>query len=107
MSRKAIIVGAALAAASAAPAWAQGRAVGDYGPHIWGGGWHFMFGPLMMILVVAVIVVVVVVAVRWAGGAGQVTSAPFKSPMDILKERFARGEIDAQESAERRRHLED
>lgn len=107
MLRKAMVLGSALAAASTAPAWADGRAEGYYGPHMWGGGWHFVFGPLMMILFVAVIVVAVVFVVRWLGGsADPAASTPGKSALDILRERFARGEIDAEEFAERRRHLE-
>ncbi len=67
-------------------------------------------GPLMMILFVAVIVVVVVVIVRWLGGAWHGSAAspdpvPGKPPLDILKERFARGEIDKEEFEERRRIL--
>ena len=107
MSSKAMILVTAFAAASSAPAWADGRAEGYYGPHMWGGGWHFMFGPLMMILFVAVIAVVAVVVVRrLGGGSGPAASAPGNSALDILRERFARGEIDAEEFAERRRHLE-
>ena len=66
-----------------------------------GRGWGFMmFGSLMMVLVVAAIVVVVVV-VRWIGGQGQAERGA-KAALDILRERFARGEIDAAEFEERR-----
>ncbi len=79
----------------------------------WGGGWgwgHMIFGPLMMIVVIAVVVVVVVLAVRWIGGSGHgaVAHPPSgKTPLDILKERFARGEIDKEEFEERKRLLSD
>lgn len=81
-----------------------------YGPHMWNGaGWMF-FGPLMMILFVAAIIVVAVLIVRWLGGMGQ-NIPPHrpasKTPLDILKERFARGEIDKEEFDQRRRVLED
>ena len=79
-----------------------------YGPHMmwWGGGWYGMiFGPLFMILVLAVVIAVVVLLVRWADGQGQVTAPPHRTPLDILKERFARGEIDKDEFEERRRVL--
>jgi putative membrane protein len=68
------------------------------------------FGPLMMILFIAAIVVVVVLLVRWLGGAGHGAaphSPPGRTPLDILKERFARGEIDKDEFEERRRTLGD
>lgn len=78
---------------------------------MWGYGWQGMvFGPILMIVIVAVLVAFVVLAVRWIGGWGHDggAGAPSRdSPIDILKERFARGEIDAQEFEERRRVLGD
>jgi len=78
---------------------------------MWHGGWYgFFFGPIMMIVFIAVAVVVVVLLVRWLGGSGH-GSAPHaaagKTPLDILKERFARGEIDKDEFEERRQLLID
>jgi putative membrane protein len=79
-------------------------------------GWEMMpwygmiFGPIMMITVLATVVVVVVLLVRWLGGSGHGAaphSPPAKTPLDILKERFARGEIDREEFEERRRVLAD
>lgn len=84
-----------------------------YGPSMMWDGWWFgmMMGPLMMILFVAVVVVLAVVAIRWlGGGAHRVHEAhqPLgKTPLDILKERFARGEIDKDEFEEHRRLLQD
>ncbi len=63
----------------------------------WGG---MIFGPIMMI--------VVVVLVRWLGEPGQGSAShnpPGKTPLGILKERFAKGEIDKDELEERRRVL--
>ncbi len=89
-------------------AWAQQQGDPYYGPHMWsGGGWMFL-GPLMMIVFVAAIVVVVVLMVRWLGGTGHGAAPhppPGGTPLDILKERFARGEIDKEEFEERRRVL--
>lgn len=91
-----------------AAAWAQ-QSPPYYGPHMWNGGWYgWFFGPIMMIVFIAVAVVVVVLLVRWLGGAGHGSTShgPLgKTPLDILKERFARGEIDKQEYEERRRVL--
>ena len=95
-----------LTASSAA--WAQQQTGPYYGPHMWNGGSWMFFGPLMMIVFIAVIVAVVVLMVRWLGGSGHGTaphSPPGKTPLDILKERFARGEIDKEEFEERRRTL--
>lgn len=94
---------------------ARAQERGDYyGPHMmWEGGWYgFFFGPLMMILFIVVAVAVVIPMVRWLGGTGYGgTPSPHvssgKAPLDILKERFARGEIDKEEFDERRRVLGD
>lgn len=81
-------------------------------PHMWdyGWGWGMMiFGPVMMIGVIVAIVVVAVLMVRWLGEAprGRATGAGQPTPLDMLKERFARGEIDKQEFEERKRLLSD
>lgn len=90
-------------------AWAQTPAAPlyGYGPSMmWGWGWSSMiFGPLFMILVLAA---VIVVAVRWLGGPWQAAGPPPLPPasrtaLDILNERFARGEIDQAEYEAKRR----
>ena len=68
-----------------------------------------IFGPLFMILVLAVVIAVAVLLVRWIGGPWH-GPAPHRdptarTPLDILKERFARGEIDKEEFEDRRRAL--
>ncbi|MEE8188694.1 MAG: SHOCT domain-containing protein [Kiloniellales bacterium] len=97
--------------ALAAPAlvWADGahQGAGEVG-HMWGGGWGWMVGgPLMMILFVALIVALVVLVVRWLGGVGGGTARGprEKTPLDILEERFARGEIEREEFEQRRQTL--
>lgn len=78
------------------------------GPYMmdWNGWGYGMFlGPLFMILVVVAIVAAVVVVLRPLSGA---PSPPFANrALDILKERYARGEIDKNEFEERRRSLGD
>ena len=110
-----IAVAGALVATLGTPslAWA-GPGEGYFGPGMmWHGGWYGMFfGPLMMIAFIALAVVVVVLLVRWLGGFGQSAAmpppvAPGKLPFDILRERFARGEIDKEEFEERRRVLDE
>lgn len=97
-------------------AWAQRQAEPysrGYGPHMmdWGGGWYGMIlGPLFMILVLVTVIAGVVLLVRWLGGPWQGPQAPHhgqpgRTPLDILKERYARGEIDTEEFEERRRVL--
>ena len=83
-----------------------------YGPHMmWNGGWHgWFFGPIMMIVFIAIVAVVILFLVRWLGAPGHGAALhhpPGKTPLDILKERFARGEIDKDEFEERRRLLDE
>lgn len=100
------------------PALARAQTASEYGPgsRSWGGDWHgggmmggMMMGGglIMMILFIAVIAVVVVLAVKWIGGPGRAAALPGRAALDILRERFARGEIDAAEFAERKRLLGD
>jgi len=80
---------------------------------MWDGGWYGMiFGPLLMVLVLAVVIAVAVLIVRalgghWQGSAPPHYPPPGRNPIDILRERFARGEIDKNEFEERRRVLQD
>jgi len=94
--------------------WAQASPDLDrhgWGPHMmgWGGGWYGMiFGPIFMILALALVIAVAVLLVRWLGGSSLTATPhqpPARTPVDILKERFARGEIDQEEFEERRRIL--
>lgn len=71
-----------------------------------------IFGPLFMILGLAVAIAVAVLLVRWLAGPWQPIqpshhTPPPRTPLDVLKERYARGEIDTEEFEERRRVLGD
>lgn len=76
---------------------------------MWDGGWYGMiFGPLFMV----VVIVAAVLIVRSLGGPWQGAAPPHhppagRAPIDILKERFARGEINKEEFEERRRIIGD
>jgi len=75
-----------------------------YGPHMMWQGYGMMMGPIMMILFIAAIVVVGVLIFRWLGGHGIGPSANSKEePIEVLRSRFARGEITKEEFEE---HLE-
>lgn len=75
---------------------------------MWDGGWMLPFGPLMMIAFVAAVVAVIVLLVRWfADRRPAARTSTGNNALDILKERFARGEIDKEEYEERKRILRD
>ncbi len=77
----------------------------------WDGGWgggHMIFGGIMMILFLGTIILMVVLAIRWLSGRsshGTGSQHPGNRALDILQERFARGEIDKEEFEERRHTL--
>jgi putative membrane protein len=71
-----------------------------YGPHPWWGSEGMFFGPGICVVAAAVCAVLLV---RWLAGPGQRIDR--QSPLDILRERFADGEIEKEEFDERRRIL--
>jgi putative membrane protein len=99
------------AALTALPALAQTPGERpDYWGHGWGWGWgHMLFGSLMMILFWGGLVLLIVLAVRWLGGGPtrETPAASENKALEVLKERFARGEIDKEEFEARRRTLSD
>lgn len=113
MRTKLMLTPAALMTLPIQTALAQSTDHPGYGHGFWGGhsgGW-FM-GPVMMLILIAVVVVVVIWIVRQAGGnanrhpSGHNRSSD-KTPLEILKERFAKGEIDEEEFEARRKVIED
>ena len=108
-----LIPAAFLAAVVLAPglALAQVQAAGErygYGPGMmWDGGYGLFFGPMFMILSLVAVIAAIVLLVQWLGGGSwqgaQKPTGP--APLDILKARFARGEIDQKEFESRRKVL--
>lgn len=80
----------------------------------WGefGGWGMGFGFVFMLLFWTLIIVGIVVAIRWLmresqGRLENGRSLPHdKSPLEIVQERYARGEIDREEYEQKKRDLE-
>lgn len=67
----------------------------------WGGGWWIAMVFMMVIFWAAVIFLVVWTARSFAGSREQ----PHRTPLDIARERLARGEISEEEFERIRRHL--
>lgn len=75
---------------------------GDYG---W--GWGMGFGMISVVLFWVLVILGIVILVKWIAGGSSSASPPppAKTALDILKERYARGEIDKQEFEEKKRDL--
>ncbi|HKJ74517.1 MAG TPA: SHOCT domain-containing protein [Alphaproteobacteria bacterium] len=117
-------VGAGVALAGFMPVLAEAQTPGGgrfgngygYGHNMmWDGGWGFgmILGPIFMVLVLVAVFAAVILLVRWIGGPGHHSTIhhhmtpPTRTPLDILKERFAKGEIDKDEFEDRKRALGD
>lgn len=74
--------------------------MGSYG---WG---HMLFGGLMMVLFWGIVIALAVLLVRGlTRGRDETLSQQRPTALDLLQERYARGEIDQQEYEQRRRDL--
>lgn len=105
--------GLALAAGLVVATCAYGQGTGQgygYGPGMMGGyGWGQggAFGMIWMLLWWVLIILGIVLLAKWLfrglpGGGGY---APGNRALEILRERYARGEIDKKEFEERKRDL--
>jgi putative membrane protein len=98
---KRVAVAAAVLFIPAGVALAQG------GPPWAAGGWpHFPFLPFLLLLAVIAGLAFILVRRSPKGETRENTSAQKNAGLDILKERFARGEIEATEFEERRRVIQ-
>lgn len=71
-----------------------------------GWGWGMGFGMIGMALFWIVVIVGIVALVRWlAAGGAPASTPPSKTAMELLRERYARGEIDKTEFEEKKRDL--
>jgi len=83
--------------------------MGNWGWHHMGSGagWGMGFGGgIFMILFWVVIIVAVVMLVKWlAGGSSRIDLPRERSALDILKERYARGQIGEDEFEQKKRDI--
>jgi putative membrane protein len=67
---------------------------------------HGIFGSFMMLLFWILIIGAIVFAIRWLLRDGSWTSGPgHETPLDILKKRYANGEIEREEFVAKKEEL--
>jgi putative membrane protein len=101
---------AAGVAATALPlsAWAQGRSWDDWG------GWHPMWGMwgvwgigmfLFMFLFWALVITGLILGIRWLITQGRPAGSASDTALEILRQRYAKGEINKEEFEAKKRDL--
>jgi len=68
------------------------------------------FGPFQMIVFIGIVVAVVALVIRWLNNTvvgHSLSTSSVRDPLDILKKRFACGDIEKEEYEERCRILRD
>jgi len=70
----------------------------------WGGGWGW-FGVLHMLLWWLLIILGIVVLAKWLFGGASRPHAPERRALEILAERYARGEINREEFEQKKKDL--
>lgn len=80
---------------------------GNYGGYGWDGMMGGMgIGLISMVLFWVLIIVGIVVLVKWlAGGPVAPGQPPTRTALDILRERYARGEVEREEFEQKKRDL--
>jgi len=78
-----------------------------WGSYDYGWGWGMGLGMISMVLVWVLVILGIVILVKWiAAGSSVAGQPPAKTALDILKERYARGEIGREEFEQKKRDIE-
>lgn len=79
---------------------------GGYDHMMWGGGYGMLGGMAMMLVFWGIIIALIVFAVKWFNDNQGGDNRGKRDALEILRERFALGEIDEEEFDSRRKALE-
>jgi putative membrane protein len=84
-----------------------GSGYGSWGPGSMGWGMMGWFGPIMMLVFWAVIVIAVIFFIRWllVSSRGGISPRGEDSALEILRKRYARGEIKKEEFEQMKKDL--
>ncbi|MDZ4254891.1 MAG: SHOCT domain-containing protein [Sulfuritalea sp.] len=69
-------------------------------------GWGLGFGPVFMLLFWGLLIVGIIALIRWLGKGSSPSQARERTAVEIVQERYARGEIDRQEYEQKMQDLE-
>jgi putative membrane protein len=73
---------------------------------MWGEGWGWGFGMLSMVGLWILVIVGLVLVVKWVGSASDRSGPVRESALEVLKKRYAKGEIGREEFDQKKRDLE-
>ena len=69
----------------------------------WWGFWWF--GPIFMLIFWVLVIVGIVALIKWIGSQSRIEGRTEESAMDILKKRYAKGEISKEEFEEKKKDI--
>lgn len=84
----------------------RGTGYGMMGPGMMGGGYGSMFlVPIFIIVILGIVIWAAVTATQKSSGSNDATDYKAETSLDILKRRYAQGEIDKEEFETKKRDL--
>lgn len=103
--KRAVISGVALTLAFVGPALADATGRYDHSHMFETYGFGMFLGPVFMLVLLAALIVGIVALIRWMATGTGLSEEKSNSALSALNLRFANGEIDAKEYAERKKLL--
>jgi len=73
---------------------------------MWGEGWGWGFGLLWMVGFWVLVIVGVVLIVKWIGGVSDRFGPARETALEVLKKRYAKGEMGREEFEQKKHDLE-